>query len=96
MKTTIDLPDQMVKDLKRRALEEDRTLRDLVAELLHVGLTSERSPRVVNRVEFPLVECERADPADEVTPERLAAILTELDAHDVENVDDVDDVAERR
>ncbi len=84
MKTTIDLPDDLVRELKIRAVREDRKLKDLVAELLRAGLQVEPggegqvSPR---RMRFPLIEgTHPAKPEDEITPERLAEILLEQEA----------------
>jgi hypothetical protein len=52
MRTTIDIPDELLKDAKRKALEEDTTLRQLVIEGLKL-----RS-RVANsrqKIEFPII-----------------------------------------
>ncbi len=38
MKTTLDLPDELVREAKLRALMQGRTLRDLVTQLLRQGL----------------------------------------------------------
>jgi len=38
MKTTIDLPDELVREVKIRAVMTRRTVRDLVADLLRQGL----------------------------------------------------------
>lgn len=38
MKTTLDLPDEIVREMKLRALMQGRTLRDLVIEFLRQGL----------------------------------------------------------
>ncbi|MFO7630214.1 MAG: hypothetical protein R6W06_12015 [Prochlorococcaceae cyanobacterium] len=38
MKTTLDLPDHLVRQVKQRALQEGRTLRALVAEYIQQGL----------------------------------------------------------
>ena len=38
MKTTLDLPDDLVRAMKMRALLQGRTLRDLVADFLRQGL----------------------------------------------------------
>jgi plasmid stability protein len=37
MKTTLDLPDALVKQVKLRAVREGRKLKDLVADLLRKG-----------------------------------------------------------
>ena len=38
MKTTLDLPDDLVREMKLRALMQGRTLRDLTADFLRQGL----------------------------------------------------------
>jgi hypothetical protein len=38
MKTTLDLPDELVRQAKLRAVMQGRTLRDLVADFLRQGL----------------------------------------------------------
>jgi len=38
MKTTLNLPDQIVRDAKRRALEEETTLTDLIVQGLKARL----------------------------------------------------------
>jgi hypothetical protein len=38
MKTTIDLPDELVRGVKLRALMQGRTLRDVVADYIRQGL----------------------------------------------------------
>lgn len=38
MKTTLDLPDELVREMKLRALMQGRTLRDLAADFLRQGL----------------------------------------------------------
>jgi len=79
MKTTLDLPDDLMRDVKIRAVRENRKLKDEVADLLRRGLSRQRSaPRIRHRVALPLVACARkARPALEMTPERVAGILLE-------------------
>ncbi|MDP1610564.1 MAG: hypothetical protein Q8M11_05870 [Sulfuritalea sp.] len=38
MKTTLDLPDEIVREMKLRAVVQGRTLKELVADLLRQGL----------------------------------------------------------
>lgn len=40
MRTTVDIPDMLLKHLKARAALEGRTLRDLVVELVTKGLNA--------------------------------------------------------
>lgn len=79
MKTTLDLPDELMRAVKIRAVNEGRKLKEMVAELLRRGLAEEPGPRRTppRRVRFPLVECEPARPEEEMTAERLAEILIE-------------------
>jgi plasmid stability protein len=41
MKTTLDLPDALVKQIKLRAVHDGRKLKDMFAELLTKGLAAE-------------------------------------------------------
>ncbi len=84
MKTTLDLPDELVMQVKLRALQEGRKLKDAVAELLRRGLASSTSQRrssalpVVTKDKqtgLPLIKCEAAAAGEEMTPERVADIL---------------------
>jgi plasmid stability protein len=85
MKTTLDLPDDLVKLVKLRALQEGRKLKDAAADLLRKGLAAaanqapdDASPVVARDKEtgLPLIQCKQAaSPQDEITPERVAAIL---------------------
>lgn len=38
MRTTLDLPDALMREVKIRAAQQDRKLKDLVEELIRVGL----------------------------------------------------------
>ncbi len=84
MRTTLNLPDDLMRAVKMRAVQENRRLQDTVAELLRRGLACEpgsSSIRRPRRVELPLVECVReAQPGREITPERAAEILTSEEA----------------
>lgn len=78
MKTTLDLPDELMRPVRIRAAEENQKLDDVVADLLRLGLSAiaSRNRTVRNRVGFPLVQCAHpAKPGEELTPERVAEIL---------------------
>lgn len=80
MKTTLDLPDDLMRAVKVQAAENDLKLKDFVADLLRQGLAavSAGRPTVQNRIQFPLVKCAHpARPGDELTPDRVATILAE-------------------
>jgi hypothetical protein len=85
MKTTLDLPDALVKQVKLRALQEGRKLKDAMADLLRKGLAASRNsgcdvatPVLTKdkRTGLPLVQCKHAaSPGEEITPERVAEVL---------------------
>jgi plasmid stability protein len=83
MRTTLDLPDELVRAVKMRAVEEKRTLQDVVTDLLKRGLAQEHGKPVAvrRRLDLPLVECaHEARPDEEMTPERVASVLLEEEA----------------
>ncbi|HEX6900610.1 MAG TPA: antitoxin [Thermoanaerobaculia bacterium] len=83
MKTTLELPDDVVRAVKIRAVQENMKLKDMIADLLRRGLAQEpRVPTAVrSRVKLPLVECaHEARPGEEVTPERAADVLVDEEA----------------
>lgn len=45
MKTTLDLPDELMREVKILAAREGRKLKDTVADLLSRGMRASRSPR---------------------------------------------------
>jgi plasmid stability protein len=78
MKTTLDLPDDLMRAIKIRAVNDNRKLKDAIADLLKRGLAREprMPPKVRRRVTLPLVRCAHgARPGEEITPERAAEIL---------------------
>jgi hypothetical protein len=92
VKTTVELPDELVRAVKLRAVSEGRRLKDTLAELIRRGLDAEEEPGAqgqrpgpeVRRVHLPLVACaHRARPATEMTPERTAEVLLAQEAEAV-------------
>ena len=89
MKTTFNLPDDLVRRLKLRAVRDRRKLKDVAAEFLRAGLSakaplrSER-PAVVGKDKktgLPVIKCRHAAPrGQELTPERVAEILNNQEA----------------
>jgi hypothetical protein len=84
MKTTVDLPAELVRAIKIRAIEENRKLKEMIAELLRRGLgegSSVEQDAVRRRVKLPLVQtAHQAKPDEEMTPERVAAALLDEDS----------------
>ena len=97
MKTTLDLPDELIRAAKLRAVSQGRTLRDLVSDYLRQGLGMNEKPSLevcassstieINARGFPQYKC-RATPNSD--PENLAALLalerSSLDEEDLQRV----------
>lgn len=82
MKTTLDLPAPLVREVKIRAVREGRKLKDLVAILLHQGMASSRAAArpTARRTRLPVIRCAHAaKPGEEMTPGRVADVLLEQD-----------------
>jgi plasmid stability protein len=78
MRTTLDLPDDLMRAVKIRAAQEDSKLKDLIENLLRRALALGQGPSAStsSRPRLPLVECRHAArPGEEMTPERVAAAL---------------------
>ena len=87
MKITLDLPDSLMKEVKLRAIHEGERLTDAVADLLRKGLASEGErtairPRITTdrKTRLPRIESQHAAPGDEMTPDRVAEILSAQEA----------------
>ena len=83
MKTTVDLPDELMRAVKVRAAQQGRKLKTVMADLIERGLAAEPAaaaePRT--RVALPLVHnTHEALPDEEMTPERVAAALASEEA----------------
>jgi plasmid stability protein len=83
MKTTIDLPPDLVRALKIRAVNEGRKLKELAADLLHRGLAEHGGPPTTKplkvRVEkqadgLPVVLCSANAPARRMSAGDLLAL----------------------
>jgi hypothetical protein len=90
MKLTIDLPDDLVREIELRAVHEGRKLNDLAPDLIREGLAAkytdidERPGRPLTKDEksrLPVIKCRHpAAPAEEWTPERVAELLIAQEA----------------
>lgn len=83
MKTTLDLPDDLVRKVKLHALDRGQKLKEAVAELLRMGLAAPaRSPLPEDRpvikqhpqTGLPYVECSSDAPARRMTAAELIAL----------------------
>ena len=81
MKTTLDLPDDLVRAVKMRAVQQNRKLKDEVADLLRHGLAQKREVSATERkrIKLPLIECaHEARAGEEMAPNRVdEALLAE-------------------
>ncbi len=93
MKTTFDLPPDLVRELKLRAVHEGRKLKDLTADLLRRGLAGSepaaRSQPPKPKIEIqanglPVVRCAVNAPAKRMTADQLLALERQsLDQEDL-------------
>ncbi len=63
-RTTLILPDELMRELKRRAAERGETLSAVVEEALRRGLEAQRTPAVVEPLPTYGMGAPRADLAD--------------------------------
>jgi hypothetical protein len=78
MKTTLDLPAELVREMKLRAADEGRKLRDVATEVVRRGLMQPSSldASTRHRVKLPLIECGKPKPpAKQMTAEQVADVL---------------------
>ena len=87
MKTTVELPDGLVREIKLRAVHDGKKLKDIITDLLRKGLDGPEAARTEDRLTYlvrdersglPLIQCQHpARPGQELTAERIADILLE-------------------
>jgi hypothetical protein len=85
MKTTMDLPDDLVQELKLRSVHERRKMKDVAADALRSGLQikvpaqteSLPSGLEINERGFPVFTCGPDAPASKMTIEELLALEQE-------------------
>ncbi len=82
MKTTIDLPADLVKEMKFLAVHEGRKLKDVAADLLKRGLGSANSSPSVSSprkttTKLPLVSSTNAVPASRISTAELITLEQE-------------------
>ena len=94
MKTTLDLPDDLVRAVKLRALHDGRKLKDAVADLLREGLAAANDPqprragKTFPRITtdpatgLPLIVCGSKAPTTKMTTKELLALEQETQAQE--------------
>jgi hypothetical protein len=79
----LELPSDLVCDIKLHSAQEGRKLHDAEADLLRTGLAAEQAGAESRkkRVSLPLIECKNsAVPGSELTPDKVAATLLQQEA----------------
>jgi len=74
MKTTIDLPEDLVREMKLRAVREGRKLKDVAEEVFRRGLATPKTPGAPqprHRVRLPIFPQPAGAAAIELSGERL-------------------------
>jgi hypothetical protein len=79
MKTTLDLPVELVREMKIRAAHEGRKIKDVATELLVAGMAAGRSGISAphshrGSLKFPLFVCTDAAPARRMTLEEILEV----------------------
>ena len=79
MKTTLDIPDDLLRSMKMRAVQEGRKFKDVAAEIFRRGLAQPNLPANSGdrqRVKLPLIECRHpAVSQATLTPDQVADAL---------------------
>lgn len=91
MRTTIDLPDPLFREVKIRAVQQGVTLKDLVAKYIEAGLRGQSAPvPAAQRQRPPLPVAIRLDPAKPPTQalsnKELSSLLEDEDLGNVHRV----------
>lgn len=76
MKTTVEIPDDLFRQVKARAALEGVRLRDLVEHGIRLALAEPLDPAPGHRTAFPLIKSRESTPLD---AESVAAALAELE-----------------
>lgn len=87
MKTTLDLPDDLVRDLKLKAINERSTLKQLATDLLKLGLyESKKTDEVVRkpRIKLPLIVAPKGAKQFELDAHRIHELESAIEIEDNE------------
>ncbi|MES2596935.1 MAG: antitoxin [Verrucomicrobiota bacterium] len=78
MKTTLELPGDLVREIKLRAVHDGRKIKDTVADLLRRGLAVQaaKAPAKPRRVKLPLIQGRKTAV---LTPGQIADMLNRQD-----------------
>lgn len=79
MRTTLDLPDDLMKRAKIAAVERGMTLRDLVAEGLRQALAGKKAAPTRARLKLPAVKVPDDAPILKMSTEEIKQIMEDED-----------------
>ncbi len=85
MKTTIDLPEELVREMKFRAVREGRKLREVAEEVFRRGLAAPAAgtkPGMRNRVKLPLIPAPANAKSFQISGGRLLELEMEAERGD--------------
>ncbi len=85
MKTTIDLPEDLVREMKFRAVREGRKLREVAEEIFRRGLAAPGAPRGPGarlRVKLPIIPAPAGSKPFELSGDRLLKLESDAEATD--------------
>jgi len=83
MKTTIDLPEDLVREMKFRAVREGRKLREVAEEVFRRGLATPAAPIAAggrHRVKLPIVPTPSGARHFELSGERLMELQMQAES----------------
>jgi hypothetical protein len=78
MKATLDLPGDLIKEMKLRAVHGDRKFKDVVADTIRRGLAAPEPPPASvlrHRVKLPIIQAPPGAPKVSLTGEDIDHIL---------------------
>jgi hypothetical protein len=82
MRTSVHIPDDLLRRAKKKALAEGRTLTSLIEEGLRTVLSAKPKQAVLRRVELPVSSAKGGGLLPGFDPEKLATQVQELEDMD--------------
>ncbi len=82
MKTTIDLPKELVQEMKVRAAREGRKLREVAEEVFRRGLAAPSTPRLAgerHRIKLPIIPAPAGAKPFELSGKRLLELEQDVE-----------------
>jgi hypothetical protein len=79
MKATLDLPGDLLREMKLRAVHEGRKFKDVAAEIFRRGLVRQEERTTRRRVKLPLIKC-RHPATPDLTADDVADVLLKQEA----------------